>query len=401
MPPIPLQKCRVAVSLLIGSVLLTASAMAASSLNPEKHIGNKDAVLVADLNGKYLLSKNVDTPLIPASILKIFTSLLALHHFGSEYRFATDFYMDPKGRLTVKGFGDTMWISESISAVARKLARKIRRIDGIVLDDTHFARHIGLPGITDSFEPYDAPNGALCANFNTVHFRRVGAQFVSAEPQTPLLPMILDRIRRSRLNEGRILLTGSKREALLYAGRLLRYFLEKEGVVVTGGIEVGQVNPFKDRLFLHALSPYPLRDIVKNLLAHSNNFMANQLLITVGIQVFGPPGTLAKGVEVARQFAADPLGTDSIDIVEGSGISRKNRVTASAMHRVLERFEPHRRLLVYRDGLYAKTGTLNGVRTLAGYMEKEPGKIHPFVILMNSPGKSVEPILSGIRSILP
>ncbi|MCK4620156.1 MAG: D-alanyl-D-alanine carboxypeptidase, partial [Desulfobacterales bacterium] len=57
-------------------------------------IGDHDAVLVADHQGRIIVSKNADKKLIPASTLKILTSLVAIHYLGPDYRFITEFYLD-------------------------------------------------------------------------------------------------------------------------------------------------------------------------------------------------------------------------------------------------------------------------------------------------------------------
>ncbi|MBW1779015.1 MAG: D-alanyl-D-alanine carboxypeptidase, partial [Deltaproteobacteria bacterium] len=297
---------------LFSGLPLECFAAAPSRLDPLTLIGEKDALLLADLEGNILLSKNKIRPMVPASVLKIFTAHLALTHLGPDHRFATDFYLDNQNRLKVKGFGDPFFVSESLAVVAQTLSRRIHTLDGIVLDDTYFADPLTIPGVSDSFEPFDAPNGALCVNFNTVNFRRTGSKFVTAEPQTPLLPMVIPRILKSGLDKGRIVLSHQQAETVLYAGHLLEHFLEKAGITVTGEIRRGRVNPTVDSLVLHHVSEYRLTDIVSQLLEHSNNFIANQLLISVGAAVLGPPGTLDKGVRAARNHAAHVLNIDGI-----------------------------------------------------------------------------------------
>ncbi|PIP36856.1 MAG: hypothetical protein COX20_03305 [Desulfobacterales bacterium CG23_combo_of_CG06-09_8_20_14_all_52_9] len=381
---------------------LTSENLYAASLSGlDPLIGKQDAVLVADNQGNILFSKHENTPLIPASTLKILTAVLALSHLGSDYRFHTDFYLDDGNRLIAQGFGDPLLVSESLSAIAKTLANQFRSIHGIILDDTHFAKPLEIPGISDSFEPYDAPNGALCVNFNTVFFQRAGSRFVSAEPKTPLLPMVMSRILNSRMDQGRIVLSNKQGEATLYAGQMLRHFLEKEGITVTGKVETGRADPAQNRLILRYVSEHRLSEVVEKLLEHSNNFIANQLLISVGVKVYGPPGTLEKGVRAAMSDAEKVLKTNGIQIVEGSGISRENRMTVLAMHRVLNAFISHRHLMGFKNGVFYKTGTLDGVRTLAGYIETRPERIYPFAIFINTPGKTADDILMKIRTSLP
>ncbi|MBW2643777.1 MAG: D-alanyl-D-alanine carboxypeptidase, partial [Deltaproteobacteria bacterium] len=83
----------------------------------KKLLGNQDAVLVADPQGRVVFSKNADIQLVPASVLKIFTALVAFHYLGPEYRFATEFYKDQDSNLKVKGYGDPLLISETLMEI--------------------------------------------------------------------------------------------------------------------------------------------------------------------------------------------------------------------------------------------------------------------------------------------
>ncbi|MBN2032568.1 MAG: D-alanyl-D-alanine carboxypeptidase [Deltaproteobacteria bacterium] len=356
----------------------------------EAFIGPKDAVMVADSTGRVLLEKNAERPLVPASILKIFTSLVAIHHLGFDYRFATDFYLDKGSNLIIKGYGDPLLISETVGEIASRLATISGRVKDIVLDDSYFAQSLEIPGVSSSSRPYDAPNGALCVNFNTVFFKKKNNVFVSAEPETPLLPIALERVRRSGLNRGRIVLSHDENLVTLYAGGLFQYFLRQAGVEVNGEVRLGTVQPATDRLVYRHHSIFTLRDIIAKLLDHSNNFATNQILITSGVKAFGTPGTMEKGVRTARAYARDILGLTKIRISEGSGISRDNQISARDMLRVLEVFSPHRFLLRNQGLRYYKTGTLRDVSTRAGYTENRSGLIHRFVVMINTPGKSAE-----------
>jgi len=364
-------------------------------------IGDRDAVLVADSQGKVLFSKHADLQLIPASVLKLFTSLATLHYLGPDYRFATEFYLDRSCNLTIKGYGDPLLVSEVLQQITHTLAKRLstgqRRINDLVLDDSYFKDPLVIPGVTSSYEPYDAPNGALCVNFNTVNFKRNdNGNYVSAEPQTPLLPFVIDRVRASQLNRGRVILARKNNESTLYAGHLLLYFLKQQGIHASGRIRVGRVRKGQDKLIFRYVSDYSMTQVISKLLEHSNNFMANQLLIAAGARTFGPPGTLAKGVRASSNFALNVLKIKDINFIEGSGISRENRISAQSLHKILEVFEPYHYLLVHNGRTFYKTGTLNGINTRVGFIENKGGGLFRFVVLINTPGKSVDNIMDKL-----
>jgi D-alanyl-D-alanine carboxypeptidase/D-alanyl-D-alanine-endopeptidase (penicillin-binding protein 4) len=360
-------------------------------------LGDHDALLAVDRNGKTILSKNSDTPLIPASTLKVLTSLVALHYLGDHHRFVTEFYLDRENNLKIKGFGDPFLISEVLSKIAAELGTKLTRVNTIILDDEFFLKPIRIPGVSQSFEPYDAPNGALCANFNTVYFKQIKNRYVSAEPQTPLLPMVMDRIIRSGLKEGRILLSNHQDEMTLYFGYLFQYFLNENGVKTGGKISLGRIDEEKDRMIFKFISQFSLQQVISELLKYSNNFIANQLFIKIGASLYGPPGTLEKGIQAALNYAKYELNTEHITLAEGSGISRSNRISARDMNRVLERFKPYRFLMTTKNNETYKTGTLGGVSTLAGYGDDRNRQPYSFVIFLNTPGKRAETIMKRIR----
>ena len=357
----------------------------------ESLLGPKDAVMAADPAGKVLLEKNVEQPLVPASILKIFTSLAAIHRLGLEYRFATEFYLDRWNNLIIKGYGDPLLVSEAVEEIAEVIAGKTGRLNDILLDDSHFAQPLEIPGVSSSARPYDAPNGALCVNFNTVFFKKESHAFVSAEPQTPLLPIALDRVRSSGLSSGRIVLSHEKSLVTLYAGGLFEHFLRQAGVEVSGKVRLAAVGPGMQLIYRH-LSPFTLQDVIAKMLHYSNNFTANQVLITAGVEIFGSPGTLEKGVAAARAYARTALDLKHLRISEGSGISRHNQMSANDMGKVLEAFSPYHALLRNEGRRYYKTGTLRGISTRAGYLESKKGGLHRFVVMINTPGKSADQV---------
>lgn len=360
-------------------------------------IGKQDALLITDPQGRVLFSKNVEKMLVPASTLKIFTALVALHYLGPDHRFVTEFYIDKDNNLKIKGYGDPLLISEVLLEISKSLCTKINKIDDIICDDSYFAQPLTIPGVASSTQPYDAPNGALCANFNTVNFSRSKGIFISAEPQTPLLPFALKRIKQSGQGKGRIVLSHNNNECTLYAGHLIKYFLENEGIKITGAVKTGSVQKSSDRLILRYISRRSLEEIISRILDFSNNFTTNQLLVAAGAKAYGSPGTLDKGVTAALSYAKDILGLKHTRIAEGSGISRKNRTSAKDMGKVLNAFEPYHSLMRHEGKEFYKTGTLIGINTRAGYIEKTKGQLYRFVVLLNTPGKSSVSIMEKIR----
>lgn len=368
-------------------------------------IGDQDAVLVADQRGRILFSKNADKKLIPASTLKILTSLVAMHYLGPDYRFTTEFYIDNDSNLKIKGYGDPLLTSEILEEISRAIGSRLdsehKKIKNIVLDDSYFKQPIIIPGITSSSQPYDAPNGALCANFNTVYFKRLeNGKYASAEEQTPLLPFALRKIKKSKLTMGRIVFSHKENENTLYLGHLLKYFLEKQGIKSNGNIRHGRVNKENDILVFKYISIFSIKEIISKLLEHSNNFIANQLLISAGTKRYGLPGTLDKGVLAALNYTKNVLNIDNISIIEGSGISRQNKISANSLHKILEKFEPYHELMHKSGRKFYKTGTLNGIKTRAGYIRNEKKELYHFVVLINTPGKSAELIMNRILKVL-
>ena len=347
-----------------------------------KGLSGNDSALLAGTDGRPLYAVSAATPSVPASTLKILTAAAALHHLGASYRFPTEFYLDPQGNLKVKGYGDPMLISEVWREIADRLAARLSHLPDLVVDSSYFDHPIRIPGRERSTNPYDAPVGALCANFNTVFFARdAQGRIVSAEPQTPMLPFARRKVATLGLQQGRYTFSHSRDDGARYAAELLLHFLREKGLKGEGRVRPGRVTG-GDRLLLRYRSPYALEEVVAGMMEFSNNFVANQLLISMGAQIQGPPGTLSKGLGVLRSYAARELGRPAIVVEEGSGISRANRLSALDMLAVLRAFLPHRHLLTRRENALYKTGSLRGVRTRAGYLEGLQGKVYPFVLFL-------------------
>lgn len=344
--------------------------------------------LVEEDSGKILFSHRSETSFIPASTLKIATSACALVTLGRDFRFPTDFFIIPDGRLVVKGYGDPFLVSEEMTLIADALAaRGLKEVPGILLDVSYFEPGILIDGSSHTPNPYDALNGALIANFNTVNVHKTGsgarAAVVSAEPQTPLTAVTLEAAQglpsgKQRVNIGTDPLKGAR-----YAGELLAAFLKKRGIEVRGGMEIGK-SPPDAKLLYHHLSSKRLDDVIRELLDYSTNFMANQLFLVMGAERYGAPANIEKGRRVLKEFLTNKVGWRGFELLEGAGLSRLNQVTPRQMIALLREFEPYRGLLPKEEDLFqAKTGTLTGVNTFAGYFSLANGHTARFAILVN------------------
>ncbi len=365
---------------------------------PEFHgaVRPGDVLLAAAPDGGILFERNASRPCIPASTLKLLTSLAAFHYLGPCYRFRTELYRDAAGNLILKGYGDPLLISEAWREIAARVARKVLFARDLILDDTYFETPVIIPGENRSTNPYDAPVGALCANFNTIFFdTRQDGSMVSAEPQTPLIPYAVKKIRSLGLKRGRYTFTHDPAEATRYAGELFRYFLRREGIRITGTIRRGTAGS-GIRPVLTYRSRFTLREAVGKMLKFSSNFMANQILLCIGARVYGPPGSLEKGVRAVREYARGELHLAGLNMVEGSGISRKNRLSARDMLAVLTAFRPYRHLLNRKGNILYKTGSLTGIRTRAGYVEKKGSPSCYFVVFLSREGPDADRFMTAI-----
>ena len=369
-----------------------------------RYIGERAGLLVLDPKGKVVFSKNADLPLVPASTLKLVTAMAALDILGPDFRFKTEVYHTSENDLVLKGYADPLLISEALMDMADKTSRSLapqKTFRRLVVDDTFVDSNLVVPGRSETDNPYDAPNGALCANFNTVTFESSKSGFRSAESQTPMIPYALDRIRKSGLGAGRIVFSHDTQEAALYAGHLFQYFLNQKGISFSLDVRRGRVDTVRHERVLSYLSPYPLRDVLAKLLEYSNNFIAIQVLLFLGAQSFGGLASLDKGIKAFQGYLDRQMGPGRVKIAEGSGLSRENRIRAADLCRCLDKLFPYRTLLKTEGRELYKTGTLDGVRARAGYIQGNGGGFYRFAVLLNSPGKTVDPVMKELLSGLP
>ncbi len=371
--------------LLLALLLLPAQALAGAT-EKVAALAPSGLVLVMDAEGNELVARHADKPFVPASVTKIVTAWLALEILGGDYRFQTRFYLDDHRVLYVRGGGDPFLISEELALLASRLVAATGKepLTGIVLDASYYPSNLRIPGIEDSKRSYDALNSALAVNFNTIYAARRGKSVRSAEKQTPITPLAISQFRaRGPKHRGRISLAQNPKVSLLYAGELIAAFIAQAGGSVKGKITTGKVPEGLKPVYVHRQSR-PLSELLHELLVGSNNYMANQIFLEIGAHRFGGPVSLAKSIKVANEMLAAHDLTGAIHLEEGSGISRGNRFTARGLAKVLNLFAPHADLLKSGKAASFKTGTLDGVRTLAGYANTAKHGQVRFVISLKS-----------------
>ena len=378
------------------ALLLAGSAMAFPVAAQDRVAGLSDlagngSVMLRSPNGGLLVSLNPDRALVPASLVKIPLAQVALTMLGEDFRFETHFYRNDSGDLLIRGLGDPFLVSEEIARIADTLAQRgLGQIRRLVMDDSAFEADPDLPLERGTNQPFGARNSALAVNFNTVNLAwTADGILITGEPQTPLTT--LARELGAQLSPGeaqRINLGDDPRAGLRQTQQLFRHFLEDSGTTVS---DVGfNRHAVTDEwtLFYRHRSSRSLRDNLDGMLRYSNNFIANQLFLTLGAQASGYPATTeAARAALQQQLASlygDSFGRDpqSLLMLEGSGLSRAQRSSAAGMMHILEVFKPYADLLPEVDGVLRKSGTLTGVYNFAGYI-RGPEGLYPFVILTN------------------
>jgi len=339
-----------------------------------------------DADGTLLFGHNVDAAMVPASAVKILTALIALDTLGSEFHFTTDCYYDVHTHdLLIKGYGDPLLISEEWQKLATTLvAHGVTQVRHILLDDSYFSGMVQIHGTVNSLNPYDAPNLALSANFNTIHVQVDAKGIVSsAEEQTPLTPFSRSLARSLGIRgRQRISLQQQRADILTYVGELAAAFLRQAGATVTGRV-ISDGSAPATAPTLRYTSSFNLDQVVQKMMRFSNNFIANQLFLFLGARTFGPPASALKSRRFARLRIPALLGVTTIQYHEGSGISRRTRMSCRDFHVLLQCFAPHRHLLhEWLPGVRAKTGGLTGVSTAAGYIVPAKGEPVLFAVML-------------------
>ena len=394
--------------LLTGVWLVTPTVGAQDGLPA---LAGNGSVLLRSPTGETLISLNPHRALIPASLVKIPLAQVALATLGEDFRFETHFYRNAAGDLLIRGLGDPLLVSEEIALIAQQLAAQgLLQVRRLVVDDSAFAPNLDLPRESTD-DPYAARNSALAANFNTVNLAWTDhGELVSAESQTPLTPLARQLGARLDVAQAgrpagepyRINLGSNPLVGLQQLQQLFLHFFAASGIAVADPDFSRQAVSDQWTLCYRHRSSRSLQDNLQAMLVYSNNFIANQLLLTLGAQDGGYPATVEAARAVLQQQLAELYGEGFgrqpawLIMLEGAGLSRRQLSSAAGMIRILEVFMPHADWLPEVDGVRYKTGTLTGVYNVAGYIPAADG-LYPFAILTNQAANHRDAILQLLR----
>ncbi|MCX6362677.1 MAG: D-alanyl-D-alanine carboxypeptidase/D-alanyl-D-alanine-endopeptidase [Actinobacteria bacterium] len=361
----------------------------------QKHsvAGSSTGVYVWDFDAaRQVFASHADTRLAPASNMKLVTTSSALDSWGPEHRFKTELYGPDVpvyggvlyGDLYLKGFGDPSLstlsyqrqvlhlTTASFESFAKRLRTlQVRKVKGRVLgDDSWFDK------------------------------KRIGPSWQSS--------LQLESGRLSALSGNEGLDDGNRvKDPATYAAKLLTEALRAKGIKVTGKPGAGKV-PATARLLKQQFSA-PLRVLLKRMNKESDNFFAEILLKGLG-KDFYEEGSTQAGLNVSRAvLAAIGLDPASYRLLDGSGLSYANRLTARDLVRISGAARQTPSYDVFYDALaiagvdgtlehrmrgsaaagnaHGKTGTLNIAVCLSGYVTSANDRLVGYAILVN--GSSV------------
>ena len=387
------------------------------------------------------IAVRAETPLHPASVMKLVTTYAALELLGPAYRWKTEAYVDGED-LYLRGYGDPNLNYESFWLLLRNLrGRGLRDLRGdVVLDRGYFGPAQYSPFDSELFRPYNVTPDALLVNFKALRFTFVpegdkGVR-VFAEPQLPGLEVI----NQLKLGEGtcpdgnrafRDLIQASFQsrpprasfvgtypvscgerdlnialhEPQDYVAAMIHQLWGEMGGTWSGNVRDGVVPPSARLVYVHESEP--LGDIVRDINKFSNNVMARQLFLTLGAELGGPPARAEEAARAIREWVAKKFAAPELVLENGSGLSRTERISAhhlaalllaawrspvmaefvSSLPVVAADGTMKKRLRGERiaGSAHIKTGLLADARAIAGYVLDRNGRRHVVVMIANHP----------------
>jgi len=349
------------------------------------------------------------------------------------------------GDLWLRGSGDPYLVAEEYWKLAGALRKRgLRRIDGdLVFDNSYFQLEAEDRGAFDNRPDrvYNMPPHPLLVNFNAVRFEvrpEPDGRSVTVQADPPLPNLALDnRLRlypapcggyqrgvavamddpaeRDRvLLEGRFpngcdayALTRTVLQPESYAFGLFDLYWHQLGGELGGRWRAGAVpDPQAEPFYRH--HSRPLGDVIRLVNKYSNNVMTRHLALTLGAERFGAPATADKGRRAVYEvLAAHGIDTADLEVSNSAGLSRDSRISARQLAGVLQAawrspFMPEfasslsisgmdgtmRRRLVGTPAagrMHLKTGRLDHVSAVAGYVMTHSGRRLLLVLLINAP----------------
>ena len=398
-----------------------------------------------------LVSHQPGKPMNPASTIKLVTTFAGLELLGPDYRWKTEAYADGRiadgvldGNLVLKGYGDPKITIEQFQAfIAALRATGLIAIRGdLVLDRSYFALAAHDPGAFDDepLKPYNVGPDALLVSFKSVRFvftPNAGGDAVEVRAEPPLAGVAVHgapRLVEGACNDWRAGLTAAfanraDRADATFGGRypaacgehdwyvalldhphyvhamFARYWTDAGGRF-SGGVRDGRAPAGAKPIA--TLQSAPLYDAVRDINKLSNNVMARQLFLTLATTAYAPPATTAHAAAAVRRWLAKhKLDLPELALENGSGLSRRERIAAGSMARVLLAADASRVHGDYvsslavaatdgtvrkrfaddevADQALLKTGSLEGVRAIAGYVLGRGGRRYVVVCFVNHP----------------
>lgn len=393
--------------------------------------------------GKPLYVYQPDLPLHPASNTKLITTAAALHVLGPAHTFRTDLVTagledGVADGITLIGGGDPFFVSESLwKLVDEARDAGLEKVKGdVTIDESYFGPEHLPPGYDqkpDDDASYRSATGAASLNFNSIVVRiepgaKPGAPVkVTTKPDTDYaiidneattaadgkerlsLTAVAHKDRTKLIVRGRIPanhkgITVRRRidNPPLFTGLALRRALLDAGIKVTGKVKIGKA-PDKRRLLARHTS-FALGKLIDDVNKLSNNFMAEHCLRAMGAAK-GEGGDFASSRAVVEKFLKETVGLNKFVYANGSGLFGDTAFTARQFGVLLQYMHTRkpalpefaaslaiagvdgtlwRRLKKLPPGtVRAKTGTLDGVVGLSGYVDLGDGTPAVFSILAN------------------
>ena len=413
--------------------------------------------------GKTVLRWLEDKPRNPASTIKLLTTLVSLDVLGPAYRWKTEVYANGElqgdrldGDLLIKGYGDPFLVTERVWQLLRAIRLAgIREIGGdLLIDDSFFEIGDYDPAAFDKqpLRAYNVAPNALLMNFKVVRYW-FEPDYPSEAVKVRLDPA-LDNLRvRNQLSlapgrcrgyqRGIIITTNEPVNEVTFSGRFpegcKRYAMDRaalshnefayglfqslwreSGGEFNGGWKNALADPEAEPIV--SFQSQPLSEMIARVNKHSNNVMARQLLYTLSAEVNGEPGTEEGGRQlIANWLTENDLEPCKLAIENGAGLSRNSRITAADMGSLLrfawrQPYMPEYLASMSISGLdgtlsrrfqgteligqaHLKTGSLDDVTAVAGYLQSRSGRRLVVVAMQNykdihrGPGEEVQEAL--------